>query len=177
MDFELNNFSFIYSSELKVKRFANLVIDGDINETEINEKFDEIKEINDYTEEEANRIIQKISIAAYIVPIERTDYQVPSGEALIYMSDFIKIKGSINLKILYALFDYIVVDKKDENNNNHYYFRNRNNKEVYPDFRERLHYLNKKDKQLETAKNIEKIFNDLNNEYNEDKQNKRRKIN
>jgi len=36
MDFELNNFSFIYSSELYVKRFAELVFEGDINETEIN---------------------------------------------------------------------------------------------------------------------------------------------
>jgi len=161
--FKLKEFSFLKSKKRHIEKFATLVMDGEVKESEINKIFDEIYVNKYYTEAQAIEIIQKISIASYRVSYKRTDYQVPSGEALIYLSKFIKIEGSINLKILYALFDYLIYAEKRKNGRNCFNFRNIDNEYLYTNFLKRLHHLNKKDKQLRVAKNIERIFNKLKN--------------
>ena len=66
---------------------------------------------------------------------------------------------------MYALFHCLVVIEKDENNKPQYSFTNLTGKEIYPDFLDRLLSLNKKDKKLKVAKDIERIFNELKKKY------------
>jgi len=134
MSFKLEKFNFIKATKNQIKEYTILVNNGLVNEFEINKKFEEIKKNKYYSEEEAVFIIQNLTIASFLVPYERTDFQVPCGEALIYVSQFIEIEGgSINLKILYALFRCLVVVEKDENNKRQYSFTNLTGKEIYPD--------------------------------------------
>ncbi|OUM60176.1 hypothetical protein PIROE2DRAFT_14127 [Piromyces sp. E2] len=156
--FELSEFSFITSSEKEIRQFVILINNGDIREPEINSKLDPIKERNDYTEEEAIDIIQNITIATSDVPYERTDFQAPAGEALLHLAKFINIEGSINLKLLYCSYKYLFDNEIDENGNIQYHFSGISNKEIYPDFLQRTYYLNKKDKQLEIAVEIEGAY-------------------
>jgi len=161
MVFKIDNFSFINSSSDEVREYSEEVARGDVEETVINEKFMEIQTRN-YSIIEAIAIIQKLTISKNIVHLGRTDYQVPCGETIIYLTNFVTVEGSINLKILYALFGYLVDYEKDEDSNkNIFFYSNSCCKEIFPEVVDRLESLSKKDKTLELAHDIEKIYNEF----------------
>jgi len=158
MVFKIDNFSFINSSSDEVREYSEEVARGDVEETVINEKFMEIQTRN-YSIIEAIAIIQKLTISKNIVHLGRTDYQVPCGETIIYLTNFITVEGSINLKILYALFGYLVdYEKYEDSIKNSNLFENSCCKEIFPDVSDRLYSLNKKDKTLELAQDIKEIY-------------------
>ena len=158
MVFKIDNFSFINSSSDEVREYSEEVARGDVEETVINEKFMEIQARN-YSIIEAIAIVQKLTISKNIVHLGRTDYQVPCGETIIYLTNFITVEGSINLKILYALFGYLVdYEKYEDSIKNSNLFENSCCKEIFPDVSDRLYSLNKKDKTLELAQDIKEIY-------------------
>eukprot|EP00833_Pecoramyces_ruminatium_P017876 jgi/Orpsp1_1/1191908/evm.model.d7180000089314.1 len=133
MFFELSKFNFLTSSEKHIREFAHLVEIGKVSDSVINEKFNEIK-TNKFNEKKAKIIIKNITIASYNVSRERTDYKTLSDEALVHLVKFIKIKGSINLKILYALYSNVIKYVKYKNKKKNYYFNSESSEEVYSDF-------------------------------------------
>jgi len=155
MFFELSKFNFLTSSEKHIKKFANLVNEGRVSDLVIDEKFNEIKK-NNYSEKKAKIIIKNITIASYNVSRERTDYQTLSDESLVHLVKFIKIRGSINLKLLYALFSNVIYKKKKN-----YYFNRKSCGEVNLDFNNRLYYLGNKDQKTKIGKKIKRIYNEL----------------
>ena len=156
--FQIDSFSFINSSVDAVREYSREVACGDVEETVINEKFKEIQS-KEYTKIEAIAIIQKLTISKNIVHLGRTDYQVPCGEAIIYLTNFITVEGSINLKILYALFGYLIdCEKYEDSIKNLNLFENSCCKEIFPEVADRLESLNKKDKTLELAHDIKEIY-------------------
>ena len=158
MVFKIDNFGFINSSSDEVREYSEEVARGDVEETVINEKFMEIQARN-YSIIEAIAIVQKLTISKNIVHLGRTDYQVPCGETIIYLTNFITVEGSINLKILYALFGYLVdYEKYEDSIKNSNLFENSCCKEIFPDVSDRLYSLNKKDKTLELAQDIKEIY-------------------
>ena len=63
------------------------------------------------------------------------------------------------MKLLYALFGYLVDFKKDENTNKNIYFLSKRNcKEIYPEVIGRIKSLSEKEKKLELAQKIEDIY-------------------
>ena len=158
MVFKIDNFSFINSPSDEVREYSNKVVCGDVEETVINEKFKEIQ-TRKYSEKEAIAIIQRLTISKNIVNLGRTDYQVPCGEAIIYLTNFITVEGSYNMKLLYALFGYLVDYEKDEDNNkNIFFYSNSCCEEILPEVYERIKSLSEKEKTLELAQDIEEIY-------------------
>ncbi|OUM67207.1 hypothetical protein PIROE2DRAFT_58936 [Piromyces sp. E2] len=160
MCLNLSKLDFLTSPDYVIENFAYSVEEGTIEESEVKEIFDKIKS-KKYTEEEAKKIVKNIILASSIVPEQRTDYQFPSNEALLHVLSFIDIKGSANLKILYSLFPYIIGIEKDEDNNEYCYFNETGPKEIYSEFCDRFYCMSSKDKNLDIAKRIEKIYNKL----------------
>ena len=158
MVFKIDNFSFINSPSDEVREYSNKVVCGDVEETVINEKFKEIQ-TRKYSEKEAIAIIQRLTISKNIVNLGRTDYQVPCGEAIIYLTNFITVEGSYNMKLLYALFGYLVdCEKYEDSIKNLNLFENSCSEEILPEVIERIHYLSEKEKTLELAQDIEEIY-------------------
>jgi len=158
MDFKIENFSFINSSVEDVREYSDEVVNGKVKESVINEKFMEIQTRN-YSIIEAIAIIQKLTISKNIVHLGRTDYQVPCGEAIIYLTNFITVEGSYNMKLLYALFGYLVdCEKYEDSIKNLNLFENSCSEEILPEVIERIHYLSEKEKTLELAQDIEEIY-------------------
>jgi len=159
MLFDLN---FLTSSEIDIRCFGNLVKKGKIGDSKINETFEKIKS-NTYSEEDSKTIIKNLIIASHNVDSERTDYQTPLNETLLYMVKFININGSINLKILYALFPFVITTVKDKKNNEYYIFNEKSDTKINSEFSNRLHYMNEKDKKEDIAKEIKEIYTSLRN--------------
>jgi len=158
MDFKIENFSFINSPVEDVREYSDEVVNGKVKESVINEKFMEIQTRN-YSIIEAIAIIQKLTISKNIVHLGRTDYQVPCGEAIIYLTNFITVEGSYNMKLLYALFGYLVdCEKYEDSIKNLNLFENSCSEEILPEVIERIHYLSEKEKTLELAQDIEEIY-------------------
>jgi len=158
MDFKIENFSFINSPVEDVREYSDEVVNGKVKESVINEKFMEIQTRN-YSIIEAIAIIQKLTISKNILNIGRTDYQVPCGEAIIYLTNFITIEGSYNMKLLYALFGYLVdCEEYEDSIKNLNLYENSCNEEIFPEVIERIHYLSEKEKTLELAQDIEEIY-------------------
>jgi len=163
MFLKIDSFSFINSPVKDVREYSDEVACGNIKESVINEKFMEIQTRN-YSIIEAIAIIQKLTISKNIVHLGRTDYQVPCGEAIIYLTNFITVEGSYNMKLLYALFGYLVDYEKDEDNNkNIFFYSNSCCEEILPEVYERIKSLSEKEKTLELAQDIEKIYKTLTN--------------
>jgi len=158
MFLKIDSFSFINSPVEDVRKYSREVACGNIKESVINEKFMEIQS-RKYSEKEAVGIIQKLTISKNIVHSKRIDYQVPCGEAIIYLTNFITVEGSYNMKLLYALFDYLVDFKKDEDTNKNIYFLSKRScKEIYPEVSGRIKFLSEKEKKSELAQEIENLY-------------------
>jgi len=149
----IKGINFLTSCRRDIEHFANLVISGDVKYSEIEETFKKIK-LKIYNEEDAITIVNNLIIASNIVPFQRTDYQTPSSEALLYTLKFINIEGSINLKISYALFTYLVTTRVSSNNKKHYHLNVIGNKNLFAEFNKRLEHLSDKDKNSDTGQRI-----------------------
>jgi len=161
MFLKIDSFSFINSPVKDVREYSDEVACGNIKESVINEKFMEIQTRN-YSIIEAIAIIQKLTISKNIVHSKRTDYQVPCGEAIIYLTNFITVEGSYNMKLLYALFGYLVDCEKYEDSIKHSnFFKNSCSKEIFPEVSGRIKFLNEKEKKSELAQEIENLYKAL----------------
>lgn len=161
MVFKIDNFGFINSSSDEVREYSEEVARGDVEETVINEKFMEIQTRN-YSIIEAIAIIQKLTISKNIVHLGRTDYQVPCGETIIYLTNFITVEGSYNMKLLYALFGYLVdCEKYEDSIKNSNFFKNSCSEEIFPEVTRRIKSLSEKEKKLELVQEIVDLYKAL----------------
>lgn len=104
MDSEgLDNIDFININEDKCLEIGNKVKNGDIEVSEIKHILKTIKKIK-YSEQDACTVVKNICLLMYYVPLERTDFHTYCGKAMLHVIKFIKINGSTNYKILYALY-------------------------------------------------------------------------
>jgi len=63
------------------------------------------------------------------------------------------------MKLLYALFGYLVdCEKYEDNNKNSLFFKNSCSKETFPEVIGRIKSLSEKEKKLELAQKIEDIY-------------------
>jgi len=159
MCFELDKFNFLTSSEKDIRYFTDSVYEGTINESEFNKIFNEIK-LNKYSEEEAKIVVSNLVFASFLLPNQRTDYQVPSNEALLHVLSFIDIEGSANLKIIYSIFSVITIFEEDIDKE-YYELKREVSEELYLEINNRLSYMSNKDKKLEIANKIENIYKAL----------------
>jgi len=148
---EYKNPDFLTSSEKDIERFADAISEGEIVESKFNKIFDNI--INkEYTEEEAIIVIKNIIIAQYQVNFNRTDFQVRIEEALLYLATFINKEGSINVKLIYALFSvaFEVEELKEEGDEIAitYEKNTKTNGNIFLELNERLKTMSEKDKPL-----------------------------
>ncbi|ORX80527.1 hypothetical protein BCR32DRAFT_327684 [Anaeromyces robustus] len=98
------NLDFTTSNEDLCKQYGIYVKTGELNGSCMTGPLEEIKNKNNFSFEEAVIVIKNITLAAYYVPIERTDFQFVYSKALLHAASFIDGNGSLNFKILYALF-------------------------------------------------------------------------
>lgn len=96
--------NFATSSEETCKQFGMQVKSGEISESQMTAPLEAVKSKGDFTTNDAVTVIKNISLAAYYVSTERTDFQSVCGEALLHAASFIPTEGSLNFKILYALY-------------------------------------------------------------------------
>jgi len=161
MFLQIDSFSFINSPVDAVRKYSSEVACGNIKESVINEKFMEIQS-RKYSEKEAVGIIQKLTISKNIVHSKRTDYQVPCGEAIIYLTNFITVEGSYNMKLLYALFGYLVdCEKYEDSIKNSNFFKNSCSEEIFPEVTRRIKSLSEKEKKLELVQEIVDLYKAL----------------
>jgi len=155
-DFELKyvikTFDFLTSEESDIKFFVHGVNKGIVKESKFLKKFEKIKS-NKYTEEEAKIIVTNLIETSHYIPRVRTDYHIPSNEALLYVLKFIDIEGSSNLKIIYSLLPRIMIFGKKKN-----YINLGAPRELHSEFYDRLYYLSEKDKKLDLANNIKALY-------------------
>jgi len=123
MIFEISKFNFLSSTEEEIIYFGNLVDEGDIENSKIDEIFKNIQS-KTYYKSDAQTIIKNLILASYNVNSKRTYYQTLSNETLLYLVNFIKIKGSTNFKILDTLFPYVINYRKDENKKVYFFLMN-----------------------------------------------------
>lgn len=103
------------ASDLDCKQFGIDVKSGCIAESRMEEPLSEIKKIKGLqNEQEAITIIKNLSIAAYYVPTERTDFQSIYNQTLLHIAKFISTEGNPNFKILYALYKSQVKDDESK---------------------------------------------------------------
>jgi len=126
--------------------------------SELKEIFDKVKKTK-YTREEIIIVIKNIILASFQVSFERTDFHTPSGEALLQLADTFEIDGSLNLKILYALFLYIF--KKEKSERSGYALKFTIPLQLRIEIHNRLCHLSKRDKQKETGILIKRVCDDL----------------
>jgi hypothetical protein len=98
------DFNFATSSEEICKQFGMRVKSGELAEHHMTAPLEAVKSKEDFTTNDAVTVIKNISLAAYYVPTERTDFQSVCGEALLHAASFIPTEGSPNFKILLALY-------------------------------------------------------------------------
>eukprot|EP00833_Pecoramyces_ruminatium_P014830 jgi/Orpsp1_1/1188862/evm.model.d7180000067752.1 len=140
--------------------FAGKVISSKINDEEIDEILNEIKEKDYYTAREAIYMIKNIELTMYYIRFERTDYQTPSNEAQLYLAKFINSKGSLNYNIMIvSLFLTQIQILKDKNGKLYYSFHKIMRSELIEMLFGRLESLVKKDKLL--AADWKNEFNNL----------------
>ena len=106
------NLNFRTSTEEECKQYGIQVKNGDVAESGMIAPLAAVKESSTFTENDAITVIKNLSLAAYYVPTERTDFQTVCGDVLLYVAGFIQGDGSPNFKILYALYKTQV--KEDE---------------------------------------------------------------
>lgn len=95
---------FVTSTGEACKRYGMQVKSGEVSEGSMITPLAAVKRRSTFTESDAITAIKNLSLAAYYVPTERTDFQAICGEALLYVASFIKGDGSPNFKILCALY-------------------------------------------------------------------------
>jgi hypothetical protein len=100
----MSTVDFITSQEGECKQYGLMVKDGKLDGDAMSKPLQAVKEKGDLTETVAIDVIKNISLAAYYVPIERTDFQLICNETLSHAAKSITAEGSINFKILYALY-------------------------------------------------------------------------
>jgi len=96
-------------------------------------------------------IIKNLALTIFCVKFSRTDYITPCGEIILYLTNFIKVEGSLSFKVLYAIYKAIV----DENKNR---FKYKIRIELIEEIVERYDDLTEQDK---------KQFEPFKNKYNE----------
>jgi len=114
----LKKINFLTSSDHTIGYFAESVKDGTVTESEFNKILKKIKK-KKYTEKEAI-IVKNLLFASSFLTYQRTDYEVPSNEALLHVLKYVNIKGSANLNVLYSLFRNMTKVKKDKNKKKYY---------------------------------------------------------
>jgi len=96
--------NFISSSEELCMQFGMKVKSGEITDSHMIAPMAAISNETNLSVDQAVTVITNLSLAAYYVPLERTDFQVVCGQALLHTANFIDVEGSQNFKILYALY-------------------------------------------------------------------------
>lgn len=88
------------------KQFGEQVKTGAVDGDAMIAPLSAVKNMSTISNGDAVTIIRNLSIAAYYVPTERTDFQSLCGEALLHAAKYITTPngGSPNFKILYALY-------------------------------------------------------------------------
>ena len=114
----LKKINFLTSSDHTIGYFAESVKDGTVTESEFNKIFDKNKKKN--SEKKAVIVVKKLLFADSFVSYQRTDYEIPSNEALLHVLKYVNIKGSANLNVLYSLFRNMTKVKKDKNKKKYY---------------------------------------------------------
>jgi len=149
---------FLTSSEDYIKTFGSMANEGLFKYSELKEVFDKVKK-TEYTREEIIIVIKNIILASFRIPYERTDFHTLSGEALLQLADTFEIDGSLNLKILYALFLYIF--KKEKNEKSDYSLNYRIPLDLCMELCNRAYNLSKSDEQKETGILIKRVCDEL----------------
>eukprot|EP00833_Pecoramyces_ruminatium_P005274 jgi/Orpsp1_1/1179306/evm.model.c7180000068832.1 len=111
MDPEKLDINFTTISDIDCLILSKKLDRGEIKSSDLKNIVEDVKSKN-YSEEEAIITIKNIIIVKFIISYARTDIQTYCGEALLYLTNFIKVKGSVNYKILYA--EYRSQVEKDE---------------------------------------------------------------
>ena len=99
-----NILDLINLSYKECKTFANKVRHGEIDIFQVKKIFDYYKKRSNYTEKEAISIIKNVTLIAYYGPSKRVDFQTHCNILLLNIASYINISGSLNLKVLYALY-------------------------------------------------------------------------
>jgi len=149
---------FLTTSEEDIRYFGDMADEGLFKYSELKEIFDKVKKTK-YTREEIIIVIKNIILASFQVSFERTDFHTLSGEVLLQLADTFEIKGSLNLKILYALFLYIF--KKEKSEKSDYSLNYRIPLDLCIELYNRVYNLSKSDEQKETGILIKRVCEEL----------------
>jgi len=152
--------NFLISSIRTVGKFGIKVKEGKVTESEFNVVFKKIKQ-KKYTEKEASIVVKNLLFASSFISSRRTDYEIPSNEALLHVLKYVNIKGSANLKVLYSLLRNMTKIKKNKNNKKHFVCRKKISKIAFKEFRDRINFITNTDKELKITKEILTAYEDL----------------
>jgi len=94
----------LFESEIKSSVIGNRIRRNNYKFEKIKRFLNELKTEENISEEKAINLIKNISIAKSDVPLNIIDFHCLFDKALMYLSKFIKIYGSEDLKIMYALY-------------------------------------------------------------------------
>ncbi|OUM64274.1 hypothetical protein PIROE2DRAFT_60793 [Piromyces sp. E2] len=83
--------------------FGDSVIKGKLKDYQIKIIMEDLKKEN-YTEKEAIFVITNLAEVAFYVPFFYINFHAYCDDALYYIAGFIKQEGSVNFKIIYALY-------------------------------------------------------------------------
>eukprot|EP00833_Pecoramyces_ruminatium_P007162 jgi/Orpsp1_1/1181194/evm.model.c7180000076248.1 len=111
MGSEKLDINFTTISELDCLIFSKKLDLGEIKGSDLKNIVENLKS-KKYSEEEAIITIKNIIIVLFDISYDRTDIQTYCGDALLYLTNYIKVEGSENYKILYA--EYRSQVEKDE---------------------------------------------------------------
>jgi len=100
-----NNYkiNFLTDDEEKFIDFGKKIANGEIEISEMIEILNEVQKYK-YTEKKAIIVITNLTLTLYYVAYEITTFHYYCGKSLLYAAQFINTKGSLNYKIIYALY-------------------------------------------------------------------------
>jgi len=100
-----NNYkiNFLIDNAEKLLDFGKKIAKGKIEISEMIEILNEVQKYK-YTEKEAIIVITNLTLAQYYVNYKLTTFHYYCGKSLLYAAQFINTEGSLNYKIIYALY-------------------------------------------------------------------------
>jgi len=138
----------VNSSEREIIDFAKKVASGQIDNKKIEKIFRKIKRIRKCDVKKAMYTIKNIELSLYYVRFERTDYQAPSGEAILHLNKFIQSEGSVNYNILVSLFLTQIDIYHDDTGKQYYFFHKKTRRELVERLVDRFETLDEMDEKV-----------------------------
>jgi len=136
-------------------QFAEKIVKDKIEEDELKNIFDYYIIKDDYKEEDAVNLIKNVILIVQNVNLSKTEFNTYSGRLLLSAAKYIKIEGSLNLKILYAL----CLSQFNENQTD---FKNEAIYEIIYEINRRIKCLVKREKDnAYFIQNIQRTFKEL----------------